>query len=459
MTHHNDDHKERLKKLKEASENTFPSERLLKSWEVQNQQYLTLSTHSKSDILHFQKYKEKHLTDKYFKLEHIEDIGLPFDVALVLAKRGVGKTWNYLNRLAEVAKRGEQFVIVRNSKTEIEGGVIEELLAPHRPFDVIGDKVYWRDDTTYHIGYLAYLSGKTQKWQGASFEKVTTIVWDEATNGGKNSGETRNWIRAFWQLTSTFFRNRIGGKVWIFGNLMKDNEQKISDELLKYLALDSDWNFKYQVNKVPHSDIQYRLLYINTGNMYIGGETHLMSNISLDQEIREDLASNLPSKISDCIVSDHFYTKAHTKLFGLFTRFDSKDWMILIASEPYVDLDNPEIKALYEKGDLPEAEEEFFIIRCEPLRIKKIGFEMPIFTDDWNLWNTHKCVSFFKRKEKMVEKWYKLSRIIRSGRACYVGDEAYFDLTRIMSGRKDEINTFKDKRRQKIKQMTSKSKK
>lgn len=459
MNLNNEDLPERLQKLKKASETREPSERLKDLWQHQNNIYIEQSKPTEKESIHWERYKSKHLGEKYFSLDHIEDIGLPFDVAIVLSKRGTGKTHSFIKLIQKIAEQGDQFVVVRNTKQEIEGGVKEKIYEiPSMPFNVKQNKVYWADGAEEPVGYLAYLSGESQQWQGAGYDRVTTIIWDEATNGGQTTAKTRKWIRAFWQLTSTFFRNRPHGKVWIFGNLMKDSEEKISDELLKYLGIDSDLNFKYIINTTEQGT-KFKLLYINTANLYIGADEQLMANVSLSKQVRLELASNLPSKMGECILSDHYFTKAKSKDWGLLTSYDKKDWMILIASEPYIDLSSPEIRELYLKGELPVADKNFYIIRCEQLRKGQIGFEMPIFTDDANLWNLNKDIAYFKKSENMKKMWYKLYKIIKSGYACYIGDSTYTDLTRIMSGRKDIINNYQKDRMEKIKKLKSAKKK
>lgn len=142
------------------------------------------------------KYEEfllKNAREEYFKIEQMKTIGYDPDIYIALTKRNCGKTYSYMRLCSELIDRGEEFVIVRNSLTELKTAVVQQFRDYSWMFrnDIVvknncvyerihyeeekGKKVVERYEDKL-VGYLAYLSGVTQAFQGSSYPKAKTII-------------------------------------------------------------------------------------------------------------------------------------------------------------------------------------------------------------------------------------------------------------------------------------------
>lgn len=404
----------------------------------------------------------KNAHEDYFRIKQLHEIGYDADIYIALTKRNCGKTYSYMQLCAEIIERGEEFVIVRNSQLELKNAVQQQFrdysyffrneivckgncVYERIPYEEVKGKKTIEKYEDKLVGYLAYLSGTTQAFQGSSYPKAKTIIWDEATNAGKTTKETGQWINAFWQLVITFFRGKKGCKMYIFGNLMnytdKDDNMRIADTLIKDLGITPDDNMKYIIRGTVDRNgkkQEVKLLYINTRDLY---NTYGLTttNILMDKGRIKALAENRPTTSGRNVVGEIDFIRAHGKMFGVHGRYANKNYIIQIAWDPDIPLEENHIKA-WKEGQTQVATGKFYIIRVTSLNRYTLGFKMPIYTDDPVAYSTHKDV--LTLTTMMPKAWWTLSRLLKGAPCVFVGDASYSDLYLLMHSHKHYIEEY-----------------
>lgn len=173
----------------------------------------------------------------------------------------------------------------------------------------------------------------------------------------------------------------------------KDDNTRIADSLIRDLGITPDDNMKYivrgTVDKMGNKH-EVKLLYLNTRDLYNSyGLT--TTNILMDRGKVKALAENRPSTSGRNVVGELDFIRSHGKMFGLHGRYANKDYVIQIAWDPDMNLDEYTVN-LWNQGHKEVANGKFYIIRVTGLNRYTLGFGMPIYTDNSVAYSTHKDI-------------------------------------------------------------------
>lgn len=271
----------------------------------------------------WQKFNEnvkEHFKDptvpKKFHLEHINKLGVNWDILFLYTKKDVGKNTQIRRFIREqkMIYPDMQIVYIRNTKEELKG-LAEEMENDDWPIYFRSEKLFWknpnaprrRSQTDKQAGIVAYASSLTgfTKWQGGEYGNVKLIVWDECNS--LQGGLDVDAIKRFVVFQSSIIRDKEGVKSFMFGNHLTSNNIFLNSLHLSSNTCLKVLNLEDKEKGVPKS----KLLYINTKDLYDGIDKQQGLAWHFDFTGKEDLLTNSPKHrgLKNLYEEHYFFTR------------------------------------------------------------------------------------------------------------------------------------------------------
>ena len=258
---------------------------------VQKQIWKHRGTENTRDMAIYEKFKQlaeagKVKNNDRFRMQYIWDLKLDWNILILLGKKNIGKTYQIHQLIKQTIAEGKQVVIVRSTvkalQTALEPffdeqeSIVSVRAGRNNTYDLILKGSDWedRDDGTKRrvrpikVGFCCSISSLTA-YQGASYEKVKLILWDECIDDGStmNNRTTSASLRAFERFTSSIVRDKLDVKVILFGNLLEKESGLAGDPVLDHFGINVKCGCKYIEG---NNESEATVLYINTKSMFKG---------------------------------------------------------------------------------------------------------------------------------------------------------------------------------------------
>ena len=241
-------------------------------------------------------------------------------------------------------------------------------------------------------------------YQGASYDKVKYIIWDECIDdGAATTRTTLTSMKMFERFISSVVRNKLDVKVLIFGNLLEKISGMAGDPVLDHYGISVNCGCKY----IPaRNSSEATILYLNTKEMFkgievqgvIGGVQSLTSKALLSNQL-------LPRGIKLISHANHLDCTPYRCL--VFT-YDKKVISIHINITPYKEI------------------QSYYTILVEPFNMKTVYSNA--YTNEAPLYNNYSHVLIYVEDEVWADILEDLYDFCSVGRVLYVGEESAIDL-------------------------------
>lgn len=321
-------------------------------------------------------------------MSYIEDLGIDWLYLICLGKKNIGKTYEYMQIINREVAEGKWVVVVRSQQTEITRALIDQFEDEENcnvciksrgqgKYDLVHKFLEDEDGKPLKVGLCASVSSLTS-YQGGSYKKVSTIIWDECISDGKGVKLSNDDIKTFERFVSSIKRNKESFKVYIFGNLLAKAEGVLQgDPLLEYYGIPADANLKY----IDDTDTEYykgaKILYLNTKDMFQGIERQgVVAGVDIGANIR--LAKNIMPEPGEKVVGSVAFYESEPLYTLLFT-YNTIIYTLTIAK--------PQI-----------SDNKWRIVRLAGFN-PDILPNCPIFTNEVALFNAYKsCVKYVQKE-------------------------------------------------------------
>lgn len=271
------------------------------------------------------------------------------------------------------------------------------------------------------VGFYASISS-LHKYQGASYEKIRLIIWDECVNDNSNVKITAAQMAAFDRFISSMVRDKKGVKVILSGNLLGKSSDMYGDPVLNHYGLSTELNLKY----LPAKDrSRANILYINTGNLFKGIEAQGVLGGVNELKNLELLENKVKSKGIKTL-DEYDYLNANP-LYALVFTYNAIKKVVYIS----------------ELGN-----SIFWIIKMEDFNEYSIyGFKKnKIYTDEEPLANEYSHALSLVDKSGWADAWEALIAMFGANRIYYNSQETGQDITQIVKHYKPIIERELKKR-------------
>lgn len=138
----------------------------------------------KENLEHYLKFAERVKDEPYFRMAHINELNLPYDILIFVSEKNIGKSRQMLWHMTDAYNRGKKFVIMRSLDEHIKKGLQMQLSEEHSDFNYsINGLIYHKRDSagsgygrtkTREAGVAMSLS-TCIKWKGGSFDDTEFV--------------------------------------------------------------------------------------------------------------------------------------------------------------------------------------------------------------------------------------------------------------------------------------------
>ncbi|AAG01278.1 P46 [Mycoplasma phage P1] len=204
------------------------------------------------------KFMEK---KQYFEISDIESLDPSMRFFIIKGKKNIGKTYALLERMKDLAQKGEKFLFLRISDSEVKFLANEWTNDVNNPFYVKANKIYVKQ-TKEHIGLISHIKN-LQKLRSLQYNDYSHIffdefvAFDEKSYGSSDSNASLTLVRNFIRLIMDVQRAKEDIKIFCFGN----NDIAV-DIFSKY--------FRLSINEPYQVDNEAKITFINLRHYYQG---------------------------------------------------------------------------------------------------------------------------------------------------------------------------------------------
>lgn len=241
-----------------------------------------------------------------FRLAHVDQLGINYDILFLYGKKDSGKTWQAAHQVRNILEKypDAQIAFIRNSLEEGKG--FKEMMNNSDIWVTWtdGDYVYkkseihkvgkYKKHTLKPCGIFVYCtqgSKGMEKWQGGDWKNLKFWYWDECNS--IEGGLTHEVFQRVVVFLSSMIRDKTDVKGLMTGNLLEKN-----NIFLERLGVGSKTKLKiFEVHKDndPKKEILSTLLYLNTGDLFKGIDEQVgLPTQFLSEEELEGLLTNRP---------------------------------------------------------------------------------------------------------------------------------------------------------------------
>lgn len=393
---------------------------------------------------YYLQFAERVKEEEFFRLHHIDDLNLPYDILIFVSEKNIGKSRQMLTHMNEAYARGKEFVIMRSLQEHLITGLATQLLEIHSNFKLgaNGNILHKSDNDSeaeeentwgYYNKYkkrTKKIAGKAMalttctKWKGASFDNTEFLWFDEATDEHENV--TINEFKTFFiKVANSIERRKDNFKIIITGN----TDFSTSHPLFEYFELDPEQNLIYTTRKAPGANQESRILYINSRGLYkVGAKNSKFIGAGGDPKAALDAFMNNVRSNTDRLVALDLTYLAEPWLCLIFKDHEGKEWQLVIAKHSYT-------TPMDGWDNIEEKTNTWYYIKIEPFCPAYLcGYK--IYTNDLTMHTLYKNYTYYKKD--CIKEWITIRRIIKSGKVIFVKKQTKFMLFKLL-----EKNTAK----------------
>lgn len=338
-----------------------------------------------------------------------------------MGKKNIGKTYQMFQLIRQAIAEGRWVVVVRSTVKECITALqpfFEEEASPVRvkqrannTYDLIIKDSDWTYGEDGHkkrteptkVGFCCSISSLTS-YQGASYEKVKYIIWDECIDDGSlMSGRvTQASLNVFERFNSSVVRDKLDVRTILFGNLLEKASGMAGDPVLEHFGIDVKCGCKYIPATAQHAAT---VLYINTKDMFkgidqqgvIGGINSLITSSLLTNDLK-------PKGIKNITYAQYLEAKPYRVL--VFT-YEKRKVAIMINAYSLAD-------------------EQYLAVNIGMLNEKHI--HAPAYTHEAPLYNNFSHAISWVEEDVWVELLEELYEYCTGGRVFCVGEHVADEL-------------------------------
>lgn len=216
--------------------------------------------------------------EDYFRLEHIDKLGLEYDILLFLSKKGIGKSYFMINQINEWTSDGESIAVVFRL-TDEDLPAFDQQIRDYGGHFTMASKGDLISTTQFEPDpknpkkmiprYIGRACGMTTaaKMKGGGYRNLKGIIMDEATDVRK--GIKKATFETFFRsILNSIERETKKLPFIIFGNT-DGNESH--HPLFAALGIDPTENLVYVKRQFPGAQNETKILYINSRGLYNKG--------------------------------------------------------------------------------------------------------------------------------------------------------------------------------------------
>lgn len=375
-------------------------------------------TNRKENLEHYIKFAERVKNEPYFRLDHINELGLPYDILIFVSEKNIGKSRQMLWHMNDAYERGKQFVIMRSLDAHLQVGLDAQLAEKHSNFYYYSMKgTIYSKDTKELAGYAMSLNTCT-KFKGGSFDDVEWIWFDEATDEHKDI-TVNSFRRLFISVVNSIERRKDEFKVIIMGN----TDFSVSHPLFEFFEIDPSENLIYRTHKAPGAERSTRVLYINSKGLYgKGAKGSKFIGAGGDPKAALDAFMNSVKNNTDRLVAIDLTYLADPFFALLFKDYEGKEWVLTVAKHDFKE-------AIDGITNIEEKINTWYYIKIDEFKPEYL-YGYRIYTDDVTMHTLYR--GFTTYKKRLDSEWVLIKRMIRFGRVIFIKKDTKIMLYKLL---------------------------
>lgn len=434
--------KEKINKV-EACE--FNPNNFKELWELKREIIADGILKAKENAEYYIKFAERVKKEPYFRLHHINDLGLPYDILIFISEKNIGKSRQMLWHMSDAYKRGKKFIIMRSLDEHIDKGLTLQLSEDHSEFEIKrGGQITHKTDTisTDEIKpkkYPFYTKPKKHveagwamalstciKMKGGSFDNYEFIWFDEATDEHKDI-TLKDFHRFFISVANSIERRKDDFKIIITGN----TDFNVTHPLFEFFEIDPEQNLVYTKRQSPGALKPTNILYINSRGLYAqGAKSSKFIGAGGDPKEALDAFMNSVKNNTERITAIDLTYLAEPFFCIIFKDSLGDEYQLVVARHNYT-------APVDYITTLEEVEHTWYYIKIEPFKPEYL-YKYKIYTDDITMHTLYKDYTHYKRT--LQGEWNIVRRIIRCGRVIFVKKDTKLLIFKLLDKMTHNIN-------------------
>lgn len=251
-----------------------------------------------------------------FNLQHIDNLGIDYQIFFMLGKKGIGKTYCMSRYVKEELFKNPdaKFFFIRNTREELRA-LKAQFSDTNWPFELEDRSLYLKTHakptvrksrrTRKNCGYATFInSGGLDAFKGPDYEKCVAIIWDECNNETDNFKLNPHDFFKFINFCSSVIRDKKNVKILIFGNLLPKSDGGTVNPLMEYLGIPHDSELKIIRCKNQTNKEVSTMIFWNSKDAYRGIEEEDAIGLLNRRVGWEVLYNNMPVPQSAKIISE-----------------------------------------------------------------------------------------------------------------------------------------------------------
>lgn len=263
------------------------------------------------EAVKFEKFKEIIKGQRYFRIQHLKDLGIKYNIAIHLSAKNVGKTTELYRLITDCINRGKKFIYGRVTKQELSTEIekfTEDKMSPVMIF-VNNTHYYFFKKTdvmqfmmekpeitpSYNLLVKAGFPvvGKGMAFMNAnilgsgSYEDYDMVFFDEIVSYTPKQYVNERIMYNWGVAVSTILRNKDNLTIIMMGNLQNNIT---SVPVLDYYGIDIADNLRViqrSMGDDPNAE-PCTILYVNSGSLYnnsLKNQAAVAHHASLDDRL------------------------------------------------------------------------------------------------------------------------------------------------------------------------------
>lgn len=358
--------------------------------------------------LKFEKFKEIIKGQRYFRIQHLKDLGIKYNIAIHLSAKNVGKTTELYRCITDCLQRGKKFIYGRVTPMELETEVEkfrEDKLSPvllyrHGTrfyfFNKRDVENFMEENPEATPSYSTLLKngcavvGKGMTFMGANtlgsgnYEDYEMIFFDEIVSYTPKQYVNERILYNWGVAISTILRNKESLTVIMMGNLQNNIT---SVPILQYYGIDISDNLRV-IERAMGDGEPCTILYVNSGSLYnnsLKNQAAVAHHASLDDRLFMEHNRIINSNVK---VLSHAVVSDMDTVCACGVEYDDEFYALELRKHE-------------------EDDETFFALRVHPLTITTV-LKTEIFTHDPIVSNRFSKTIYKKNMRPMYKMLFRL---------------------------------------------------
>lgn len=260
------------------------------------------------EALKFEQFKKIIEGQRYFRIQHLKDLGIEYNIAIHLSAKNVGKTTELYRLIRQCLDRGKKFIYGRVNVDELETELEkfgEDEISPvvmvknqSRYYffkksdvnDFLADNLDAMVSYTALIKYGAQIVGKGMAFMksnvlgSGNYADYEMLFFDEIVSYAPRETINHKILFAWSCAISTILRNKKDLTVIMMGNL---HNNKTDVPILRYYGIDVQDNLRV-IRRSMGDGEPCTILYVNSGSLYnnaLKNQAAVAHHASLDDRL------------------------------------------------------------------------------------------------------------------------------------------------------------------------------